>query len=106
VIRQSALSTEYVRYQVTATINGLPYNPTSDVVSFAFLPVGATPAGGSWVVGSWESYTQYGQAVYVARCLIGPSGGHALTKGDYIVWIQIVDSPEEPVRVIGNLTIT
>jgi Spherulation-specific family 4 len=106
VIRQSSLSTEFIRYQVQATLNGMTYNPTADIVQFAFLPLGTYPSGGSWVAGSWETTTQFGGTQYLARCLVGPTGTTTLTKGDYVVWIKIADTPEVPVRNLGTLQIT
>jgi hypothetical protein len=105
-IRQSSLSTEYVRYQVQATLNGLPYSPVQDTVQFAFLPIGQEPILTDWVTGSWETVTQYGMPQYNARCLVGPNGAAVLPKGQYVVWLRIADTPEVPVRNVGNLLIT
>lgn len=95
----SSLSTEYLRYTVTATVNGIPYNPSGDTVSFAFPASGVSPS--TWYTGSWE---QVG-TTYVARILIGP-GGQAISGGTYDVWIKVTDSPEIPVRKIDTLTIS
>lgn len=102
-LRISSLSTEYVRVPVTATKNGLPYDPTSSTVQMAFPGYGVEPITGDWKSASWE--TQGGN--YWARCLIGPSGGTiTLADGFYDVWVKIADSPETPVRRAGTLTIT
>jgi len=99
-----ASTLEYVRFPVRATVNGLPYNPTSDVVQFAFLTLeSAQPVGGDWKSGSWETGAN---STYLARCLVGPSGTVTLTAGLYYVWIKITDSPEIPVILAGTVEIT
>jgi hypothetical protein len=106
-MRLSVLSTEYVGFIVKAVINGNLYDPTGDSVSFAFLPLGSNPTSGDWMTGSWGTATAYGAPQYTARVLVGPgTGGHPLPAGDYVTWMKITDSPEVPVRVVGNLTIT
>jgi hypothetical protein len=92
--RQSALDLQYVRYSVTALINGILADPTTNVVTFAFLPAGTDPQAGDWKVASWE--TVAGPPVsYVARCLVGPGGVFTPTRGaSYQVWIKIAASPE------------
>ena len=98
----SALSLEYLRYQVTANVLGVPYTPTADTVQFAFPATGVAPS--SWFSGSWETV---GGSTYFARCLVGPSGGVVtLAAGNYDVYIKITDSPEVPVRKVGTLTVS
>lgn len=99
----SALSTEYVRYQVTASLSGNPYNPTTDVVSLAFPAVGVAPVTNDWHTGSWETIG----SSYFARLLIGPANsGTVYAAGTYDAWVRITDSPEIPARKVGTLTIT
>ena len=101
-MRISALSTEYLRYKVTATTNGQAINPTTDAVAFAFAPEGSNP--GSFTAGTWE--TDAG-GTYVARCLVGPANnGLTPGTGTYVLWIKITDSPEVPVRRIDTVTFT
>lgn len=96
----SVLSTEYVKYEVTAAVLGITYQPTADVVQFAFPVVGANPT--TWFTGSWETIGAH----YLARILIGPAGGAtALAAGTYDVYCKIVDSPETVVRKVGQLTV-
>lgn len=99
---QSALSTEYLRYPVSAVVNGAAIVPTGDTVQFAFPVTGAAPV--TWFAGSWETVS----STYFARVLVGPAGGvFAPTAGvTYDVWIKITDSPEVPVRKVGTLTAT
>lgn len=101
MISLSVLSTEYIRVPIAATVNNFPYNPTGDVVAFAFT-TGANPASGDWHPGLWDSTN----APYVAQCLVGPSGGVALTVGTWVIWVKITDNPEVPVRAVGQLAIT
>lgn len=101
MITLSSLSTEYVRVPVAATVAGAPYDPRSDVVQFAFVVSGVNPQSGDWHTGLWDG----GNSPYVAQCLVGPSGGVALTAGDYVIWVKITDNPEIPVRAVGELSI-
>lgn len=105
--RQSALSTEYLRYTVKAKLLGVDYNPTADSVQFAFPAAGVAPVTGDWKAGSWETLpTQLNGTYYVAKCLVGPTGGViALPAGDYNVYLKITDAPEVPVRLVDTLTV-
>lgn len=101
----STTSLEYVRVQVDAIKNGAVYDPTTDVVAFAFLDRGKGNdlSGASWLVGSWETSPA---GTHYARCLIGPGGGVAtLAAGAYSVWVKISDSPEIPIKKSGALTV-
>ena len=99
-----AATLEYVRFPVRATVNGAAYNPTADVVTFAFLTAELTqPTAPDWKSGSWESGAN---GTYLARCLVGPSGTVTLAAGVYYVWIKVTDSPEVPVMLAGTVEIT
>lgn len=100
----SALSTEPIRVSVSATVAGVPINPTSDTVQFAFTS-GGSPSSGDWRGGSWETLTSAGSVVYLAVCQVGP-GGAVLTVGTWYVWVKVVDNPDIPVRQVGLLQIT
>lgn len=103
--QQSVLSLQYVRYSITALVNGVPYNPTADVVQFAFTQTGVDPVSGDWKTGSWETVVGPPQ-LYVARCLVGPAGTIALAKGTYNVYVKVTDSPEVPVLFVDTLKIS
>jgi hypothetical protein len=103
----SQASLEYVQATVTAAVAGAPYNPTSDVVKFAFLAPGTSPYGATWCAASWASTeSPTGTGDYTAQCLVGPGGAVQLAPGSYQVWVQITDSPEVPVLPAYLLTIT
>lgn len=104
VVTISALSTEYVQVPVSATTAGVPINPTSDQVQFAFMATG-NPTSGDWHLGSWQTIAP---TTYVAQILVGPgSGGVPLTAGTtYSIWVKVTDNPETPVRQVGLLKIT
>lgn len=106
VIGQSHLSTQYVLIPVAATVDGTPYNPTSDAVAFAFMP-GATavPGDSDWVAGTWDTDTPNLIYPYTAKCLVGPSGTTTLGIGTYIIYVRITDNPEIPVLIAGQLQI-
>jgi len=99
-------SREYVQAEVNATVQGQPYDPTGDVVEFAFTAVGGRPS--TWYSGGWDGTQPIpGSNAYVAQVLIGPgSSGPTLGAGRYTVWIRITDNPEQPVIQIGQLTVT
>ena len=101
----SALSTEYVRCPVAATVDGGPIVPISDAVALALVPAGSTPGALDWHTGSWETDNSTTPATYFARLLVGPNGGAlTLTAGViYDTFLRITDNPEAPVRNVGAL---
>lgn len=102
----SHLSTEYVLVPVSVTKAGVPYNPTSDTVQFAFMPNAVqVPQNADWQVGAWETDSTNIIYPYNAKCLVGPSGTISLIQGSYVIYIKITDSPEIPVLVGGQLVI-
>jgi hypothetical protein len=105
----SDLATEYVKVRVQATVAGVnPYNPTADVVQFAYVAREAEPTGGDWVVGAWETETittpNGVTHIYRALGLVGP-GAKVLVRGSYDVYVKIIDNPETPVRFVGILEV-
>lgn len=103
----SHLSTEYILIPIAATKNGVAYNPTGDVVKFAFMPNATqVPQVSDWVNGGWD--TDSGNPIYPynAKCLVGPLGTIILGIGTYVVYVQITDSPEQPVLIGGQLQIS
>lgn len=88
----SVLSTEYIVIDVTATKAGVPISLTSDPVAWAFTTPGGAPT--SWITGDWAA----GQA----RVLIGPTA-NPLAAGVWDAWLKITDSPEIPVRRVGQV---
>jgi Glycosyl hydrolase family 12 len=105
-VQISHLSTEYVLVPIAATRSGVSYNPTSDVVQFAFMPNAVQQPGLSdWVGGSWDTDTTNILYPYSAKCLVGPSGVIALLPGAYVIFVKIEDSPETPVLTAGQLTV-
>jgi hypothetical protein len=99
-------SRQYVQAQVEVTITGKPYNPTGDLVEFAFTTINGRPA--TWYPGGWDGTTSIpGSNAYQAQVLVGPgSSGPTLTPGRYAVFLRITDNPEQPVLPVGQLTVT
>ncbi|MER7968096.1 hypothetical protein ABTX35_03615 [Streptomyces sp. NPDC096080] len=99
-------SREYIGAEVTVTSQGQPYNPTVDVVEFAFTAVGGRPT--TWYTGGWDGTNPIpGTNTYRAQVLVGPgSSGPVLSRGRYAVFIRITDTPEQPVIPLGQLTVT
>jgi len=96
----SAASLEYVPARVTAISHGKPYDPTGDVVEFAFTTPGTSLVGAHWYAGSWDGTDPLpGTGTeYVAVCMIGPGGTTQLAPGQYQVSVRITDSPEIPAK--------
>jgi hypothetical protein len=103
----SHLSTEYVLIPIQVTKAGVPYNPTSDTLQFAFMPNSVqVPITGDWVSGVWETVATNIIYPYNAKCLVGPTGSTVLTLGTYVIYLKITDNPETPVLVAGQLVIS
>ncbi len=105
-VQVSHLSTEYVLVPIAATRSGVSYNPTSDVVQFAFMPNAVQqPQNTDWVGGSWDVDSTNILYPYSAKCLVGPAGVITLPSGSYVIFVKIEDSPETPVLTAGQLTV-
>lgn len=105
-ISMSELSTEYLFQPVYVTSLGQPYDPTGDLVQFAFKPPNVPPASGDWLSGAWWA-GQQPDGAWTAEVLVGPeNNGNILTPGIYAIWLKVTDNPEVPVRVTGQLEIT
>ena len=104
----SHLSTEYVLVPIAATKAGVAYNPTGDVLQFAFMPTPTQiPGVSDWVAGVWESVPSNILYPYNAKCLVGPTGGTiSLGMGTYVIYLKITDNPEQPVLVGGQLVVS
>jgi hypothetical protein len=103
-LTKSRLDTSYVQVPVQAIVNGANYDPTGDVVQFAFMSNWALPADSNWTTGTWSDSTAPG--IYLAQCLVGPANGALdLDVGVYTIWLTITDQPEVPVLNAGTLTI-
>jgi len=106
-IGQSHLSLKNIYLPVSATQLGLPYNPTADVVQFAFLPQPTqVPQPTDLVPGAWETWTTDVLYPYRAKCLVGPGGAITLGIGNYVIWVKISDNPEIPFDIVGQLQIS
>lgn len=102
----SQLSTEYILIPVSASKSGLPYNPTGDTVQFAFMPTPTqVPQPSDFSAGSWDVITTDIIYPYAAKILVGPAGTVTLGIGTYVIYIKVQDSPEVPVRIVGQVLI-
>lgn len=97
----STLTDEYVRVRTSAKEAGAWLDPTGDTVEFAFMTVGTDPTGSDWDAGAWETDATTNPDTYYARYEIA-----SLAVGSYDVWVRVTDSPEVPVRHVGELHIT
>ena len=98
----SSQSVENFFVDVTATMpDGSTYDPSDDIVAFAFLPVGSVPESGtSWTAGTWVTTG----AGFTALILIGLTG-FVLAAGEYCAFVMLVDDPEAPVLAAGLVTV-
>ena len=96
------IATEYVIADVTELVGGLPLNPTTYTVQFAFTTGMSEPTSGQWHSGQWITSSP----PYTAQILVGPqNGGLPLGVGTYTIWVQVLTSTQVPVTSIGILTI-
>lgn len=103
----SHLSLEYILIPVAAWKAGVPFNPSADVIKFAFMPNATqVPLVSDWQTGGWEANPTSLAYPYNARCLVGPAGTITLGIGTYIIYLQVTDSPEIPVLYGGQLQIS
>lgn len=98
-------SVERVRTEIAARRDGAAYDPTGDVVEFAFVRgsysgTASEAETASWVPGSWET----DGARHYACCLVG--GDVQLGEGTYGVYVRVTSVPEIPVKYAGQLLVT
>ncbi len=100
----SRLSTDDILIPVQVLIpEGGNATPTTDVVKFAFAPIGTpAPATTEFHPGFWLNT---GSRLY-AGITVGPHGTVSPGVGKWTVWVWIVDTPTEPVTPVDTLTIT
>jgi hypothetical protein len=104
----SALSTEYRRARVRATASDLSaIDLSGSTVAVAFASA-ADSAPSSWLSAAWDGTVVVGGLTwYVARFLVGPTGGVAtLTPGTWQVWLKVTSSPEVAIFRVGSLVVT
>lgn len=98
-LRISSLSKEMVRFNVSAAVAGLPYNPTSTTVEAAVLASSrAVPTSGDWKAAAWDLSLI---KTYVAQIIVGPGGLINPGKGRYYPWLRITDSTSGEIVVKG-----
>ena len=105
----SHLSTVDYLIPVNATQSGAAYNPSSDTVQFAFAPTPTyVPQVADWVTGGWDANLSSILYPYNAKILVGAgaSGKAVLGIGTYQVYVQITDSPEIPIEIVGQLQVS
>lgn len=97
-------SLEDVMVPVSAILNGVAIDPTTDLVQMAFIPLDQDePAAGDLKAASWETWGSGLTVKYFAKCLVGVGGAVALVEGFYQIFVKITDSPEVPVLQTPNL---
>lgn len=118
-IRRIAASEEFVVWSVRPTDEtGQVVDPTALPVNFAAVPLSTDLTSAvSWpdivaaatasAAGSWAGPDESGY--WQARVVVsGPTGAGQvkLPKGTYAVYVQVVDSPEQPAFVLDTLIVT
>ncbi len=101
----SALSTEYVRVSVAASISGSDIDPTGDTVQMAFVVPDTFPASGDWKTASWETDATQIPPIHYVRALVGPSGVIDLTAAVWDVFVKVQDNPETPLKKAGPVRV-
>lgn len=99
-----ALSTDDFLIPVTVLVAaGANADPTSDVVSFAFMPADVTPTLGDFTQGFWLNTG----AGYLAGITVGSGPGGVVNPGvgKWYAWIWVQDNPTQPVIQVDTLTI-
>lgn len=91
-MRQSVLSTDFIRVPVADQLDATADPTTGTVPSLAFVALTADPIVGDWHSGTWETLG----TTYYARALVGP-GGVALAEARYKVWVKWTDADGTPV---------
>ena len=105
----SHLSTVDYLVPVNATQSGAAYNPSADIIQFAFMPTPTqVPGSGDWVTGGWDANPASILYPYNAKILVGAgaAGKAVLGIGTYVVYLEITDSPEIPVQVVGQIQVS
>ena len=100
MLRQSRLSTEYVRVLVSHKVAGVIVDPTADVGQMSFMVPGHEPTEDDWQTATWES----SGVQHWLCCNVGPDAV-VLPKGSYDVWVRVADSPTFPNLKAGTLVI-
>jgi hypothetical protein len=108
-LSQLATSTEYIQLQVVATqLNGAAYNPSSDPVYIAFVPITSPPSSPDPTSGEYNTafWTTDTSGLFWAGILVGPlNGGVSLAAGSYLVCVKVTDDPAVPVKTGAYLTV-
>jgi hypothetical protein len=101
----TSIETKFVQLPTTLTVSTGIGNPSADPVFMAFLSTKAEPVSGDWKTGSWVQSASGG---WLAQCLVGPGTGGVITlaKGQYYVWIKIVDPTETIEECVALLAVT
>lgn len=97
-------SKEFIKVAVTATKNGVAYDPTSKTVDFAFCDADEAdhPTLSTWYGGSWQTVG----GVHYAECLVNDTSGFDPAPGkSYGVFVRVTDNPEIPVKYAGLLKV-
>jgi hypothetical protein len=73
--------------------DGTPVNPVtaSLPVRVAFVPVGQSPDGATWLAADWVAATD---GTFRARCQVGSAATGTLVPGQYQVYLQVQQGGE------------
>ena len=95
----------YVLSECVAEKLGVDYDPSGDVVKWAFVAPGSAVSGATWTTGSWETVG----TTHKARILIGAGaavgGDKTLAVGTYDAYWKVTDSPEAPIESVGQIVV-
>jgi hypothetical protein len=95
----------YVLSECVAEKLGVAYDPSGDVVKWAFVAPGSTVSAASWTAGTWETVGTN----YKARILVGAGaavgGDVTLAAGTYEAYWKVTDNPEAPIEHVGRVAV-
>lgn len=107
ILRLPSTTLEYVYLPVKATNSaGASVDIDALTVEAAFVAGLDDPAEDDWVAATWEAGGPDSAGYYQARVLIGTGGDVELAEGAWQAWVRVTDSPEVPVRHVGQLNVT
>lgn len=102
-----SVSTQPVQQQVSAIVDGAPYDFSGDQAFMSFVPqpnYGPPPEPTVWNAATIE--VDAGPTYWIS-CLVGvANGGVVLTPGAYLIAVKVVDNPAIPILWGWSLLIT
>ena len=81
------------------------YDPSGDVVTWAFMPPGEKLSDATWTAGTWETVGSKHSARILVGAILAPGADIVLPIGKYAAYWWVTDSPEKPIEPCGHVTV-